>query len=75
LVSAYFSKICGENASLIQVWQERPILHTKTFVHFWQRLIEFFKEWEILDIKFVEKFKTHFECLIYFTPNIVLFVR
>ena len=31
----------------------------KTFSHLWQHLAEFFLEWEMFQIKFVEKIKTH----------------
>jgi hypothetical protein len=31
----------------------------KTFVHLWQYLAEFYLEWEMFQIKVVEKIKTH----------------
>jgi hypothetical protein len=31
----------------------------KTFLHLWQYLAEFFLEWEMFQIKFIEKIKTH----------------
>jgi hypothetical protein len=31
----------------------------KTFWHLWQYLAEFFLKWDIFQIKFVEKVKTH----------------
>jgi hypothetical protein len=34
----------------------------KTFTHLWQYLAEFFLEWEIFQIKVVEKIKTHILC-------------
>jgi hypothetical protein len=32
----------------------------KTFLHLWQYLAELFSEWEMFQIKFVKKMKTHF---------------
>ena len=31
----------------------------KTFLHLWQYLAEFFLEWEMFQVKVVEKIKTH----------------
>jgi hypothetical protein len=46
----------------------------KTVLHLWQYLAEFFLEWEMFQIKFVEKIQdTHFIFNIVF-PKIVLFV-
>jgi len=38
----------------------------KTDIHWWQYLAEFFLEWEIFQIKFVEKAKTHILCSVTF---------
>ena len=38
----------------------------KTFSHLWQYLAEFFVEWEMFQIKVVEKIKTHILCSITF---------
>jgi len=38
----------------------------KTYVHLWKYLAEFFLEWEMLQIKVVEKIKTHTLCSITF---------
>ena len=35
------------------------VLYMKTYVHLWSYLAEFFLEWEIFQIKVVEKIKTH----------------
>jgi hypothetical protein len=45
----------------------------KTSVHSWQYLAEFFLEWEILEMKFVEKIETHFLYSIIFFPEILTF--
>ena len=49
----------------------------KTFSHLWQYLAEFFLEWEMFQIKVVEKIKTHILCSVtfFFLPKIVPFVR
>jgi hypothetical protein len=39
----------------------------KTSVHLWQYLAEFFLEWEILKMKFVEKIEKHFLYSIFFS--------
>jgi hypothetical protein len=42
----------------------------KTFSRLWQYLAEFFVEWEIYQIKVVEKIKTHILCsAIFFPPS------
>ena len=38
-----------------------------TFSRLWQNLAEFFLEWEILQIKVVEKIKTHILCTVTFS--------
>jgi hypothetical protein len=38
----------------------------KTFLHLWQYLAELFLEWEIFQIKVVEKIKTHILCTVTF---------
>jgi hypothetical protein len=47
----------------------------KTFLHLWQYLAEFFLEWEIFQIKVVEKIKTHILCSVILFPKIVPFMR
>ena len=37
-----------------------------TFRHLWKYLAEFFLEWEIFQIKFVEKIQTHVLCSVTF---------
>ena len=62
-----FRKICRENSSLIEIWQER-VLYVETYVHLWQYLAEFFLERDIAE-KVVEKTKTHFVFSIFFPPE------
>ena len=38
----------------------------KTFLNLWQYLTEFFLEWEMFQIKFVEKIKKHILCSVTF---------
>ena len=38
----------------------------KTFLHLWQYLADFFLEWEMFQIKVVEKIKTHILCSVTF---------
>jgi hypothetical protein len=46
----------------------------KTCVHLWQYRAEFFVEWEIFQIKVVEKIRTHILCsIIFFPPKILPF--
>jgi hypothetical protein len=46
----------------------------KTVSHLWQYLTEFFLEWEIFQIKSIEKIKTHF-MFSNFVSKIVPFLR
>jgi hypothetical protein len=39
----------------------------KTCLHLWQYLAEFFLEWEMFQIKVVEKIKTHILCSVTFS--------
>jgi hypothetical protein len=41
----------------------------KTYVHFLSYLAQFFLEWEMFHIKFVEKIKTHFMFNKFFFGN------
>ena len=41
----------------------------QTWLHFLSHLAEFFSEWEIFRIKFVEKIKTHILCSSFFSPR------
>jgi len=54
LMLKYVFKFCRENSSLIEIWQY---------------LDEFSFEWEIYQIKFLEKIKTHILCSITFFPK------
>jgi len=61
LLLAYFSKICRENSSFINIWQEWWVLYRKIIVHFWSYLAQFFTEWEnVSDISCRENQNTHF---------------
>jgi hypothetical protein len=61
-VFAYFSKICRENSSFIEVWQEYRVLYMKNKKYLWSYLAQFFLEWEMFQTKVVEKIKTHILC-------------
>jgi hypothetical protein len=39
----------------------------KTFTHFWQYLAEFFLEWEMFQIKVVDKIKSNILCAVTFS--------
>ena len=41
----------------------------KTCSHLWQYLTEFFLEWEMFQIKVIEKIKIHILCSITFFPK------
>jgi hypothetical protein len=47
----------------------------KTFLHSWQYLAEFVLEWEMFQVKVVEKIKTHILYSVTFFPKIVPFMR
>jgi len=55
----YFSKICREISSIFKS-------DKKTNIHLWSHLAQFFVQWEMSDIKVVEKIKTHILCSITF---------
>ena len=62
-----FFKVCQENySSLMRIWQEQQVLDMKTNKHFWSYLTHFFLEWEMFQIKLVEKMKIHILCSITF---------
>jgi hypothetical protein len=67
LISDYFSKIHWENSSFIKIWQELRLLYMKTDTHFWSNSAHFFVEWEMFQIKVVEKIKTHVLCSVLFS--------
>ena len=69
LIFETFSKIFRENSSLIKMWQKLRVLYTTTFPHLWQYLAKFFLEWEISQIKFVEKIKTRILYSVTFFPR------
>ena len=54
-----FSNICGDNSSLMKIWQEWQILYWKSYVHLWSYLAEFVLEWEIFQRELLEKIKRH----------------
>jgi len=45
-----FFKICQENTSLINIWQEWWVLYMKTDIHFLSYLVQFL-EWEMFNTK------------------------
>ena len=40
------------------------VLHTKTNIHFWSYLAQFFLEWEMFQTNVVEKLKTRILCSV-----------
>ena len=66
----YFPRIRQENSSFIKMWHD----YTNTNIHFWSYLLHFFIEWEMFQIKVVEKVKTRILSSITFFL-IVLFMR
>jgi hypothetical protein len=65
----YFSKICHEYSSIIKIGQEQWALYKKNNKHFWTYLAQFFLEWEMFQIEFVEIIKTHFKDNNFFFEN------
>jgi hypothetical protein len=63
-----FPKICPENWSFINLWQEKRALYVKNNVHLWL-FTDFFLEWEIFQTKVIEKIKTHILCSVTFLPR------
>jgi len=57
LIFQYFLKICEENSSIMNIWQEQKVLHVKTYVHLWYNLNELFLRKEIFQTKVAEKNK------------------
>ena len=47
----------------------------KTFSHLYQYVTEFFLDWEIFQIKFVEKIEEYTLCSVIFFPKIVPFFK
>jgi hypothetical protein len=45
------------------------------YVHLWKYIADFLLEWEMFQIKVVEKIKTHILCSVTFFPKIVPFMR
>jgi len=43
-LKVFFSKICRENSSLIEIWKEWRVLCLKTYLHLWYYLAEFSNE-------------------------------
>jgi hypothetical protein len=50
---------CRENSSFMEIGQEWGVLHVKTNIHFLSYFSRFFLQWEMFQIKFVEKIKIH----------------
>ena len=66
LIFKHFSKICQENSSFIEIWQEKGVLCVNAYAHFWSYLAQFFLKWIIFQTKVVEKIKTHILCPVPF---------
>ena len=66
LTFEYFSKICQENKSFIEIRQEQRIFQMKTSIHLWFHLSQLLLEWEMFQTKVVEKIKTRVLCSITF---------
>ena len=47
----------------------------KTFRHLWQYLAEFFLQWEIFQIKVVDKIKIHILRSVHFSENLAVYER
>jgi hypothetical protein len=60
----FFLKICRENWSFITIRQEQRVLYRNMFSHLWQYLDVLVLEWEMFQIKIIEKMKTHILCSI-----------
>jgi hypothetical protein len=61
-----FSKICWENSMFIKIRKEWRVLYLKPFSYLWQYLAKFFFEWEICQVKVVEKIEIHIVCSVTF---------
>ena len=59
-----FWKSSWESSSLIKIR-----LYMKVFSHLWQHLAEFFLQWEIFQIKIIEKIETHISSRTTFSEN------
>ena len=55
----YFSKICIEKSSFVNIEQEWRVLYMEANVHIWSYLAEVLLEWELFQTKFVNKIKIH----------------
>jgi hypothetical protein len=69
----YFLKNCLGNSSLTKIWQEKPVLHMKTNIHFYPNFQCL--KWEIFQTNIVEKIKTRFTFNYFFLKKIVPFIR
>ena len=56
----FFSKICRENSSWIEIQQKWQVLSMKVCSHFWQYLTDYLLEWEMLQIKLQRKSRHRF---------------
>ena len=69
LIFEYFSKLCRQNSYSIKIWHDLLVTYMKAYVHLWQYLVEFFLELEMLEIKGLEKIKTHFMSITFFRKS------
>jgi hypothetical protein len=55
----FFSKICQKIHVLWNSWQGQQVVYMYTCSHLWEYLPELFLEWEMFEMKVVEKIKIH----------------
>ena len=66
LVFEYVSKVCRETSGIVKIGQKESVLYMKTSIHFLSYLAHFFLEWEMFQIKVIEKIKTYVLCSVTF---------
>ena len=71
-IKKFFLENLSNNSSVVKIRQKGRVLYMKTFSHLWKYLAQFFFEWEIFWIKFVEKIKTHFMLNYFFLKSCLL---
>ena len=69
---AFFENL-PETSTFVKIGQEQQVLHMKTNTQFWSYPAQFFLEWEMFQIKFVQKIKIHILCSIAFFDNRALY--
>ena len=56
----YISKICLENSSFTNIWQDQQVFYMKTNIYLWSNRVQFFLQWEMFQKNVVEKSKHTF---------------